>query len=292
MNTLKHPGRRYSPEEKLKIVELYNAGMPSTKIAKQLDMSFSSVLDTLKRQGIEIKSKTDRHRKYTLDENVFSSINEQSAYWVGFLMADGCVQLQRTGINPKTSLELCYADSPHVQKFSNFLKTNRPLTLCKERTNKINDQIIFSKQSCKIDIHSRQIFENLNKYGVVPNKSLTAAVSTDLAFDKHFWRGVIDGDGSVFVTKNKIYSRPMIQLIGSQMLMNQFGDFIRSEIPDFKSGVNSIRNKNIYQVTIAAKKQVLQMLDLLYTNATIYLDRKYNKAMEILNANERLLLRA
>ena len=185
MNTLKHPGRRYTIEEKSKIIELYTSGIPSTKIAQELDMSFWSVLDNLKRQGILIKNSSDAHRKYTLDENVFSTINEESAYWVGFLMADGCVQLQTRGTNPKTSLELSAIDLKHIEKFAFFLKSNSPIITCKERINKFNNDIYKSQQSHKIDIFSKTIFESLSKYGVVPNKSLTAKVSDDLGIKIH-----------------------------------------------------------------------------------------------------------
>ena len=34
-------------------------------------------------------------------------------------------------------------------------------------------------------------------YGVVPNKSFTASVSPELQNNKHFWKGMVCGDGGV-----------------------------------------------------------------------------------------------
>lgn len=52
---------------------------------------------------------------HTMDESVFDAINEQSAYWIGDLMADGNIYTGKTG-NPRIALTLAEGDREHLVK--------------------------------------------------------------------------------------------------------------------------------------------------------------------------------
>jgi DNA-binding transcriptional regulator WhiA len=56
---------------------------------------------------------------HTVNETIFDSITEASAYWIGFLMADGNVHNAKHG-SPIIRLALGAKDRDHILKFAQF----------------------------------------------------------------------------------------------------------------------------------------------------------------------------
>lgn len=209
----------------------------------------------------------DSHCKYTCDETVFDVITEESAYWIGFLMADGYISKPKEGKgNPTLALKLQSGDLKHIYKFRYFLKSDHPIT---------DDNQGLAK---RIRINSKQISESLSNYGIVNKKSLIAKVKL-LELDRDFWRGVVDGDGTIgirekitwYKTTPHKYIYPYFILIGSEKLMIQFKLFAEYYLVNLN--VIKIRNKNLYRVGCVGKPAEI-LTDLLYSNSNIYLDRK------------------
>jgi DNA-binding transcriptional regulator WhiA len=63
---------------------------------------------------------------YTVNEAVFDTITEESAYWLGFLMADGSINTGKTG-NPRIALTLAERDREHLVKFRKFLNCSNQI---------------------------------------------------------------------------------------------------------------------------------------------------------------------
>lgn len=84
---------------------------------KNIEMGIRNALD----KGI-IFGKT----KYTLDDTVFDTVTEESAYWSGFLMSDGNINYGKTG-NARIALVLAKVDFSHLEKFRDFLKCTNPI---------------------------------------------------------------------------------------------------------------------------------------------------------------------
>lgn len=223
--------------------------------------------------------KWDRRRKYSLNESAFDYINEESAYWIGFLMADGCIT--NKGV---VRLMLAERDAAHVEAFKHFLNSTHKIAI-------VNNQIGFSKKlradplrrainhpAVRLIISSKYLCTALARYGVVPRKSLTAKVA-HLDKNRHFWRGVIDGDGSLGLTKrdNSAY----IELTGSQQLTRQFAIFVQSEIGMLPS-IFACKHSNSFKLNVSTRKAA-QVIDILYGNCSIALPRKLEKAMKILS---------
>lgn len=206
----------------------------------------------------------NRFRKYTLNEHAFDEITPESAYWIGFLMADGCVSLNQIIIN------LQEKDINHLIKFNSFLKTNYPIKMIKSGYNS-------SSLIASLVVSSKYITNRLSEYGVTPRKSLTAKVCDELAFNRDFWRGVVDGDGTLFLGK-KEYSYPQLNLGGSYHIINQYKYFIQSLV-NCDPKIEKI--KSIFMLKISGKK-AQKIIDTLYKNADIYLERKFLKSQDII----------
>ena len=60
-------------------------------LARKNNVSHPYISSLLKREGVKVKSASDTI-KLNVNERAFDEINEESAYWLGFLMADGCIR--------------------------------------------------------------------------------------------------------------------------------------------------------------------------------------------------------
>jgi hypothetical protein len=212
-------------------------------------------------------------KKYSLKETIFDLVTEESAYWIGFLMADGNIRKEKTG-NPRISLTLKSEDLKHLNSFERFLCCSNPILSKKTR---LNDKTIIQ---FTLRFSSKKIAETLAKSGVVPNKSLVAKV-IGLDNNRHFWRGVMDGDGS-FTNRNG-HEGDRIVLTGSRNLTSQCREFIEKNIPGAAVRIKpegSYCRLYVYSYTARALAKVL------YGNCLIALDRKLIQAIHMVRGKE------
>jgi hypothetical protein len=113
---------------------------------------------------------------------------------------------------------------------------------------------------------------------VTARKSFTAR-AIKLERNKHFWRGVIDGDGCISAEGQK----RRLSLIGSLALMQQFASFVETNTGGYKPRVQ--RYVNIFEVRLNGMNAV-KMLDIIYSKCTIALPRKLERARSVTEREE------
>src|SRR4051812_24940009 len=129
-------------------------------------------------------------------------------------------------------------------------------------------------------VRSKRICDDLSRFGVVANKSHTAAVR-ELEFNGDFWRGVIDGDGSFGILRRPNRNDlPRLELTGSSLMTEQFGRFVHQNIDPHKVHVRP--TKSIWRIEFLGAR-VIKILQALYATSNVALSRKYNAAINILN---------
>lgn len=100
------------------IIEKYNAGISGIEIAKKLNVKPYVIYRILNKHNVKTRSNKVNSRKFYCDENSFSEINsEESAYWLGFMYADGYVTKEGY-----VGLALSIIDKDHLEKFNNFFE--------------------------------------------------------------------------------------------------------------------------------------------------------------------------
>ena len=203
--------------------------------------------------------------KYTLDETVFDRITKNSAYWTGMYMSDGYISSGKTG-NFRIGLTLAEVDRLHLVKLREFLKCTNPILLKKIRR---HGMIVFQYY---LRFTSKHVGEVLISRGVVKRKSLIAK-AIGLENDRHFWRGVFDGDG-YFKNKDGKDADKMI-LTGSNDLCAQFEEYIKKNIPDAKVRIKKIREYSKLYISSDTARAVAKLL---YSDCEIALKRKLIKA--------------
>lgn len=262
--------RKLTSDQAKEICRRYKDSESSPQLGTIFNVSGSTIRYLLERHGIPRRSRRDAQLKYPCNEAAFDIITEESAYWIGFLMADGSICDHKSG-SPEIALALSAKDKEHLEQFRSFLQSSHSIVISSRRI-KTGEYLVASFR-----VRSFRLTKALAAFGVVPRKSLTTHV-IGLEDNRHFWRGVIDGDGHLTHHLNHRNRCSRLQLVGSQTLLQQFADFIRPYMPGKSLTVRP--HKSIYEICLYGLSAIRAM-DLLYHPCSIALLRKKAIADEI-----------
>jgi len=207
-----------------------------------------------------------RPRIYTLDENYFDNIDTPNkAYIIGFLYADGSINLKRN------LLTICISE-----------KDREILEFIKKELNYsgiISSKKIKENSYLSLNIISKKLILKLQSIGVIQNKTYESKslpnIPDNLFYD--MLRGIFDGDGSIYGDFNKGYtvcfsSNIYILRIIKEILLNN----------NIKTSNVRLRNKNSeYSAMLEMRSNVsIEKFKILIYNDNFYLKRKYSKFLE------------
>ena len=250
-------------------LELYKNGMSLSQIGKQLKIDRNRLSRDLKKMGITI---TQNGQKYNYNMEIFKKIDtEEKAYWLGFLYADG----YNNGKDVELTLQ--ESDYNHLVKFRKFIGDESIKILYKKKT-----------KAYRIYIHSKEIAQDLINLGCFQAKSLTLKFPTEEQVPKylihHFMRGYFDGDGSItsIIPKKCIKEQFGFSVIGTSEFLNKYEEYLLKGISrDINNRTNRQRrydwSEETESIQYRGNNQVFKIFQFLYKDATIYLDRKYQK---------------
>lgn len=233
-----------------KIINLYKEGYSTYEIMENLNLKSKFKIYKLLKDHNLVRPVELSHTKF-LKINAFENIDdEESAYWLGFLYADGCVHSH----NYSFSMALHKKDKEHIYEFRTFLNSSNKVIPVKN-----HNTFAFYQGS-------KKIHEDLIRHGCIPRKSLTIKYPDFMinnTLENHFIRGIFDGDGY-------IYSRPgryVVGISGTYSIVKRFDAVLTIN--------NRIRShNNIYDLSSSKKSFVNNTYKYLYNNATVYLIRK------------------
>jgi intein-encoded DNA endonuclease-like protein len=259
------------------IIKLYNSGLTTYQVGKQLNCSQTCVLNCLKDYNIDRRKTSSYNTKYITNCNFFNIIDsEEKAYFLGLLYADGNVYLRKKH-SYELSIKLKEEDKYILEKLRDYLS---PTTSLKKIVDKRTNNLHFL-----FKINSKKICEQLIKIGCIPNKSLLLKFpEIEERLVSHFIRGYFDGDGCIYERKpSKTGSVNYGWQITSTIM---FCEVVKNYLQ--KLGVNSnlklacAHSNNItVTLSVGGNNQVKKVLDWMYDGATIYLNRKYNKYIKL-----------
>jgi hypothetical protein len=117
-------------------------------------------------------------RHYSLNQDVFRVLSPESAYALGFIVADGCLTEERHGCI------LSSKDLVILERIRAVLGSDSPIS---------------DRRGCNVlGVYGRPLYESLLAWGLTPRKSLTARLpDVGEALFPHLLRGYFDGDGTV-----------------------------------------------------------------------------------------------
>lgn len=192
--------KRYLTDEERDEILSKSDRFTAKQLAEQYGCSRSTIL--------KIWMSNNYHKplvfSYYVDNNYFSVIDTANkAYVVGLMASDGNVY-KRNGHEGQIRLGFQHQDSEYKllkQILSDMHATNPITQRCVIRNGKQFEYI-------SIDIVSQNIFDDLNKIGIIPNKTWTINLgcvinSIPRQFIRDFLRGYFDGDGSIIRRKDE-----------------------------------------------------------------------------------------
>ena len=209
-------------------------------------------------------------KKYKVKEDVFDCINSvEKAYWLGWYMTDGYNHQARNCV----ALRLQEKDREILEKLRTFLETDAPI-------------YTFTRNSgryVELNVCSSHISNSLASLGVVQHKVHNKRIpDMEYKYIRSFLRGYFDGDGCISIThrkdrgeNSKTYQvtftgneEPMLFI--EQVLRKELGISYRQLQPHNKS----------YTLHYSGRNICTKILNWLYKDATVYLQRKFNKYKE------------
>ena len=235
------------------------------KVAKQFNVSSTTISRIIKSNGFELTN-----RRYNVNHNYFDNIdNEEKAYWLGFLYADGYIRERKSGNS--LELKLSINDVEHLKLFRNSIESNH---LIKESVSKVNYKGGVSlSHMAHLAIYSSKLVDSIKSVGIHARKTFTICKpKIDEKLLPHFIRGYFDGDGSFSFNPTKYIIKT--QIVSAS---DEFKQFIIDEL-----GRNNIKINLYSEIKLQIQNKVdnLKFYNYIYENAKIYLNRKKEKYEE------------
>lgn len=248
------------------MLKMYNEDkMSLVKIAKSENFCVSVVHRALKELGYKPRSSREQALKYSCNDGYFHTIDsEHKAYWLGYICADGTIYEKTNTDSGTLKIETKKLDEEIVLKFKQDLQCTHPI---KHYSNKY-----FEGYECsRLVIKSNDLINDLAQFGIKSKKSTSLTFPKEIINNQYinaFIRGYFDGDGSIC-----LYSRGEfdIKILGTEQFLNTIKD-----ICQIKCKISKPKG-NIYELRISSNQERKKFLTFIYKDATIYLQRKYDR---------------
>lgn len=274
--------KQWTDDEILFLKENYKI-MTYKQLSEKLDRTKTAIDLKINRLGL-------KKDKYTYNHNYFENIDTpDKAYWLGFIYADGGVSINKKTNSCELSIKLQASDCEHLRKFNQALNGNVSVTFDTRKCN-LNDKIY---NTCQIRFYSSKLVNDLGKYGVIPNKTLSIRFpNINQKYYNDFIRGYFDGDGCICENKKKNGKSSIA--VNFACGTTDFLEDLRKVLYDngIYSYISLWENK-CPKLVLGGMKNVHHFLFYIYKNKITYLDRKWNKTVSLyknLDIEQRLLL--
>ena len=270
--------QKFEKDKDEKIINMYLNKMSSCKIAKEMNISPSSVINVLKRNGIDSRSNKENSRKFTLDDNYFEAIDSESkAYWLGFMYADGYIDKANN-----FGMSLAIIDKNHLEKFKKDINSTYEIKqyVSSGFSNSLYVRLLMKSEKAINDLIDKGCYKNKTNI-------LTEPKNVPEEYIKDFIRGYFDGDGcftySIDNVKTEHY-RAAVKILGTEAFLDFIKVFIE-ENTSIKIGNYSTRKEGqiVKCLEFGGNLQVQEFMNLIYKDANIFLERKNTKYLYFLS---------
>jgi len=250
-----NPINKFTEEKNQEILRLYEEGMSQKDIAILYNTYNTSIRRVLLRNNIAIRS--NKEIQSYISTNPFRLGEDESDYFFGLLVADGCISANRLTLGLKKD------DIYMLYRYANFLGT------------KVNVNSYFHKNHNKfqyeVKVRNEEITIFLQKQAQFINKSEKLQLFIPLTWA--ILRGITDGDGG-FIKLGKTKNQLRWFVVSkSKKFIVQIYEFLVKEgyHPTITGNYESCYYVNLYR-----KTELCNFFKDLYQDTDVYLKRKYS----------------
>ena len=212
-------------DQKQEIMILYDQGLSSDKIAKQLGLSRTTVKDHIPDY---MKRKKSFYNTYSCNYQFFENIdNEVKAYFLGLFYADG----YNNQDNKSIRLGFAEKDKELLNKFIEAICSNHKV---QTRLKDDGSQMFYS-----VTINSPILSGDLAKHGCVQAKTHLLDKMPEMSEElyRHFIRGYFDGDGSVYYTQSGNTDKITLSWTGNKPFLEDVQAYLIKELEVSKTAI-------------------------------------------------------
>lgn len=249
----------------------YRSGITLEALSVEYGTTVWSIRNILKVFEVETLSKQGRKTLLGVGNNYdyFEDMTREGpAYFYGLLLSDGNVS------NDIIQIGLHQQDRYIIEKLKEELNL---------LDNKVKDYDLLVKKTgntskvSSLRFMDRRIVESLRSLGFAERKSGKEVLPEKIKYNRHFWRGMIDGDGSIYISNNKL----SVELIGSKEICQGFLDFSRMYAFNIRAEVRKHPSSDIYRLAVCSSNAE-KVLHIMYEDSEFFLKRKKAKIPSIL----------
>lgn len=197
----------------------------------------------------------------------FKINDEITAYFLGFLQTDGTLDHKRVSIEIGTKdISILYA---FEKKFGGKVTT------------RIRNTNFSNNHSCSCwRLGSVAFVKQMNALGIPCGKksNIISPIEMPKEFERHYIRGLIDGDGSLSITST---GRPCLGFVTDSDKMKKYISKWLLKHGNVLTNVNRNKRDNIYSITVTGNK-AQKLIEILYQDCSVYLPRKLEIAQRIM----------
>lgn len=184
---------KFSKQQDLikEVVKLYESGVSAPKIAKLINKSRPSVCLYLKQAGIQTRRR--RTREILLNEQFFDKIDTHTkAYWLGFLLADGCVANKRRSV----IIQLAVRDKQHLETLLTDMQCSAVIRTSWKSDGRSKEKKHEAVSVTMCSVHMCTILHSMGwrEFKTTGKTDILKSVKNE--FRPSLMRGLFDGDGS------------------------------------------------------------------------------------------------
>lgn len=192
---------------------------------------------------------------------------------VGLFHGDGSLH-ETTRNRGKLAYEISIRDKDIVDKLVAILV---PLTTCKVTTRTRDTNFKDNYESITLTIHNKEFRDELKKYMPSGHKSKDISF-TDTLSAKDYIRGLSDADGSLGLADTRCF---WSLCTASEQVKDMVCDRIK-QLTGLEKRINRNTRDSVYNIVVY-NEDAQEVCKHLYSGATLYIDRKYDKLKDVQN---------
>lgn len=217
---------------------------------------------------------TQRFNGHSLNEAAFVDCHTSPAgsYFLGLMLTDGNLY-QKPG-SKQISFSQSVPREDAVYKLKNFIQATHAVTIVENKG---------EQPKHSIHVCSKLMFDTLLSYKLTERKTGCQVVDERVSHSRDFWRGIIDGDGTVELQQGKYFRLRLgstsLDLMQSWVRFCEYSTGVKTEL-----GQRLLDSGSVVHTTGFCGESAKTLARILYDKATDYINVKYETYLKAIAA--------